>query len=202
MASEFPQSLQSQIEEVLAHSARADGERVPERPIRSLDAIASRLAYTRPTPLSQMVWGQRDPGVPSLSVDILAQASALSAAMRGLAREVTELRDSILAAAENQSASVPFPMVLTALRTTDDFRLLRDVPLTIQEMEGEYSATWVEVELTGLGQSVHEAIVNFENQLTDLFDELSVPADKLGPLPQAWKRTLEQAIERVRATAD
>jgi hypothetical protein len=108
--------------------------------------------------------------------------------------------DILVARSEDETASIAYGTWLTRLRSSQ-LQLQRPIPVVIQEYDDEVGVSWVEAELTGLGDSLHDAFTSFEQQLLELYEYLVGPdaalsgeSAELGPLPQHWRALLMSAV--------
>ena len=86
------------------------------------------------------------------------------------------------------------------LRELDDtLKLVKPIPILIEDYGDEVHATFVPVGAYGAGVDEASAISNLRGELKALYFELKDTKSKeLGKLPQQWKKTLLRILKEVK----
>ena len=117
---------------------------------------------------------------------------ALQESVQTLAKRVGELQNEI-----RQLRSLKRFVVPLATLAPYPFVLRQQIPLTIEEDDDEYVATFLEANISASGNTEADAINNFKDSLLSSYQILSeMPANRLGPLPVRQWAILNSLIHR------
>lgn len=113
-----------------------------------------------------------------------------------LAREVEELKDAVkqlvkkeLIVSQTKIYSLP----------SDQYELKIPVDVILEIYADEVLALIPDLELYGEGSNEMEALNDLKLELLDLIDNLyGLPDNELGSSPKAWKKTLNQLVNKCR----
>lgn len=194
-----------QVQEIIEREDRADLDRRVVRQDAPLqvrlelrDGVRVRLSTPN---FNRVTWGAVS------GVEIPAQRpgdldlAAVDQARR-LSRRIRELTEAV-AALERKIDEREMPQsTFLSLLDLGDLRQLRDIPVVIERSPAEVLVSWVEVEITGIGESWPEAVRSLEEQVAELFLDLQVPDAELGPLPLRWKRIISRFVGHSSAADD
>ena len=73
--------------------------------------------------------------------------------------------------------------------------LLAPIPVVV-EHDGEWSVSWLETQIVGIGESLHEAFERFEEEVLELASELLESDDSaLGSAPRRWKAVILKVVQ-------
>jgi hypothetical protein len=102
---------------------------------------------------------------------------------------------------EVQKYDTPNPFVISQkiYDLTNDNNILKEpMDIILEIYPDEVIAIMAELELTGEGSNIYEALRELKLEILDLYDELAeTPDEKLGKHPKSWKRILIRLIEKV-----
>lgn len=76
----------------------------------------------------------------------------------------------------------------------EKLKLARDIPVLLEVYEDEVIAKFVDVEVTGFGETEYEALDCLKNNLVSLYYELIEDEANLGPLPKRWLTVLKEIV--------
>jgi hypothetical protein len=108
-----------------------------------------------------------------------------------LTREISELKSEVQRLQQSRAYVVP----LTTL--TPSFRMLQQIPVTIEGDGEDFTATFIEANVSASGETEADAIANFKNSLLSSYELLeSLPASQLGPLPARQWGILRDVVKR------
>jgi hypothetical protein len=112
--------------------------------------------------------------------------------IRGLAREVSDLKCEIQRLQQSHAYVVP----LTTLAPSP-FRMVQQIPVTIEGDGEDFTATFVEANVSASGETEADAIANFKASLLSSYELLeSLPPNQLGPLPTRQWDILQDVVKR------
>ena len=131
-------------------------------------------------------------------VTSIVETSAIQSHIRVLYKSVEQLYKKLeevnekIIALENKSIIKNIKIL-----SLDDDRLkiIRDIPVLLEIYEDEVIAKFVDVEVSGFGETEYEALDNLKRNIVSIYYELKEDKDSLGPLPQKWLEILKNIIE-------
>lgn len=124
--------------------------------------------------------------VDDLSLKVESVASELKQCKKGISTVLNELRGR------------PITKQTELFEIDETLELIRPIPVVIEEYVDEVIATFPEIEAVGAGLCESEAIINLKKEIRKIFFELEgVNDNKLGRLPQGWKRVLLKVVKRI-----
>jgi len=121
-------------------------------------------------------------------------STILAAASRNinLERQLATLEKRVNQLAARRTFIVPITFL-----TPEPFVLLKDIPLTIEGDGEDFTATWLEANISASAESEADAIVNFKDCLVSRFEILEkIPVEKMGPLPKRQWQILNSVVQR------
>ena len=112
--------------------------------------------------------------------------------IRTLTNEVLMLKNEIQRLHKLRAYVVPL-----ATLTPEPFRMIQQIPVTIEGDGEDFTATFVEANVSASGETEADAIANFKDSLLSSYDVLeAMPAEQLGPLPSRQWEILHSVIKR------
>lgn len=126
------------------------------------------------------VWGRELPGVIDLQQSIFRNTSELLKGLKELALART--------------ASVIVPITTLA---PEPFDLIQTIHVVVQPVDGGFTATFFDANLSTSGDTQEEAVSNLKSLVVEVLDDLeSEPPEKLGPEPSRQLKVLRSFIKR------
>jgi hypothetical protein len=108
-----------------------------------------------------------------------------------LTHEVVGLKGEIQRLQQCRVYVVP----LTTL--TPSFRMVQQIPVTIEGDGEDFTATFVEANVSASGETEADAIANFKDSLLSSYEVLeNLPPTQLGPLPARQWEILQNVVKR------
>jgi hypothetical protein len=112
--------------------------------------------------------------------------------IRTLTNEVTMLKCEIQRLNTLRTYVVP----LTTL-TPEPFQMIQQIPVTIEGDGEDFTATFVEANVSASGETEADAIANFKGSLLSSYEALEgLPPSQLGPLPARQWGILKSVVKR------
>jgi hypothetical protein len=112
--------------------------------------------------------------------------------VRTLTNEVAMLKCEIQRLHNLRTYVVP----LATLRP-EPFQMLHQIPVTIEGDGEDFTATFVEANVSASGETEADAIANFKDSLVSSYEVLEAsPPEQLGPLPSRQWDVLQNVIKR------
>jgi hypothetical protein len=112
--------------------------------------------------------------------------------IRTLTHEVTMLKVQIQQLQNMRTFVVP----LTTL-APEPFRMTQQIPVTIEGDGEDFTATFVEANVSASGETEADAIANFKDSLLSSYELLEgMPSSQLGPLPARQWGILQNVVRR------
>ena len=109
-----------------------------------------------------------------------------------LTHEVSGLRCEIQRLQQSRVYVVP----LTTLAPSP-FQMVQQIPVTIEGDGEDFTATFVEANVSASGETEADAIANFKDSLLSSYELLeSLPPNQLGPLPTRQWDILQDVVKR------
>jgi hypothetical protein len=119
--------------------------------------------------------------------------NSLQLSLQTVNEQLASLREELR---ELRGAKV-FGLEITTL-APEPFEILRPIPVTIEGVGDNFTATYFEGNVSASGDTESDAIVNFKDSLISKYEILeSTPENILGPLPQRQWQILRTLIRRV-----
>lgn len=116
---------------------------------------------------------------------------AMKDEIQSLSRQLNELSQEIGRLQNLRSYVVP----LTTL--SPGFQMRQQIPVTIEGDGENFTATFVEANVSASGETEGDAIANFKDSLVSRYDVLaSMPGNQLGPLPARQWEVLHSVVSR------
>jgi len=113
--------------------------------------------------------------------------------IRILTSEVTMLKCEIQRLHQQRT----YVVGLTTL-TPEPFKMIQQIPVTIEGDGEDFTATFVEANVSASGETEADAIANFKESLVSSYELLEdVPAGQMGPLPARQWGILKSVVRRV-----
>lgn len=113
--------------------------------------------------------------------------------VRSLTNEVAMLKSEIQRLHQLRTYVVP----LTTL-APEPFKMLQQIPVTIEGDGEDFTATFVEANVSASGDTEADAISNFKESLVSSYEVLEdVPTNQMGPLPARQWVVLQSVVKRV-----
>lgn len=166
---------------------------VPVEVLRHLEARGQRQVISTLSRIAGVHIAHQWPGTEDRSVE--RQVSAIGPRLLRLQGQLDRIEasvDELRAEKSNLHYSTWLTMVAADGR---QLGVTAPIPVVVQELDGEWMASWLEADVKGLGDDLTEALIGFQRELIDLFNDLtSTPEDELGPLPMRWLRLLRQHL--------
>jgi hypothetical protein len=112
--------------------------------------------------------------------------------IRTLTNEVTMLKGEIQRLHKLRTYVVP----LTTL-TPSPFQMIQQIPVTIEGDGEDFTATFVEANVSASGETEADAIANFKDSLLSSYEILEgMPSNELGSLPARQWAILQDVVKR------
>lgn len=117
---------------------------------------------------------------------------SLKESVRSLTSEVQELRGEIEQLRKQRTFVVP----LTTL-APQPFQMTLQIPATIEGDGEDFTATFMEANVSASGETEADAIANLKDTLVSTYETLEeMPAHELGPLPSRQWAILKSVVKR------
>ncbi|MFZ0962452.1 MAG: hypothetical protein WAO35_16260 [Terriglobia bacterium] len=130
--------------------------------------------------------------IESLQKNLDVSIVSLKENIRSLVSEVQELRVEIQQLRKERTFVIP----LTTL-APQPFQMTLQIPATIDGDGEDYTATFMEANVSASGESEADAIANFKDMLVSTYKTLEeIPAQELGPLPSRQWAILKSVVKR------
>lgn len=112
--------------------------------------------------------------------------------IRSLSSEVQELRAEIQRLSKERTFVVP----LTTL-APQPFQMMLQIPATIAGDGEDFTATFMEANVSASGETEADAIANLKDMLVSTYETLEeIPPQELGPLPSRQWAILKSVVKR------
>lgn len=122
-----------------------------------------------------------------------ATVIAMRESVRTLTNEVTTLKCEIQRLHKLRTYVVPL-----ATLTPEPFRMIQQIPVTIEGDGEDFTATFVEANVSASGETEADAIANFKDSLLSSYEILEeMPSNELGPLPTRQWAILRDVVKRI-----
>lgn len=122
-----------------------------------------------------------------------ATVIAMRESVRTLTNEVTTLKCEIQRLHKLRTYVVPL-----ATLTPEPFRMIQQIPVTIEGDGEDFTATFVEANVSASGETEADAIANFKDSLLSSYEILKeMPSNELGPLPTRQWAILRDVVKRI-----
>jgi len=117
---------------------------------------------------------------------------AMRESIRALTSEVTTLKCEIQRLHKLRTYVVPL-----ATLTPEPFQMIQQVPVTIEGDGDDFTATFVEANVSASGETEADAIANFKDSLLSTYEVLEgASPSQLGPLPTRQWAILKSVVKR------
>jgi hypothetical protein len=111
--------------------------------------------------------------------------------IRALTDEVTTLTSEIQRLQQSRVYVVPLTTLMPA------FQMIQQIPVTIEGDGEDFTATFVEANVSASGETEADAIANFKDSLLSSYEILEgLPSSQLGPLPARQWGILQNVVRR------
>jgi hypothetical protein len=118
---------------------------------------------------------------------------AMRESVRSLTNEVATLKCEIQRLHRLRTYVVPL-----ATLTPEPFRMIQQIPVTIEGDGDDFTATFVEANVSASGETEADAIANFKDSLLSSYEILEgMPSSELGPLPTRQWTILRDVVKRI-----
>jgi hypothetical protein len=112
--------------------------------------------------------------------------------IRTLTNEVTMLKCEIQRLHQLRTYVVPL-----ATLKPEPFQMIQQIPVTVEGDGEDFTATFVEANVSASGETEADAIANFKDSLLSSYEILeAIPPGQLGPLPSRQWEVLHDVIKR------
>ena len=118
---------------------------------------------------------------------------AMRESIRTLANEVTTLKCEIQRLHQLRTYVVPL-----ATLTPEPFQMTQQIPVTIEGDGEDFTATFVEANVSASGETEADAIANFKESLLSSYELLeNLSPNQMGPLPTRQWEILQNVVKRI-----
>jgi hypothetical protein len=118
--------------------------------------------------------------------------SFLRDAVSHLTLEMTVIRTQLSQLLKSKT----FVVSLSTLEP-EPFRIVQSIPVVLEGDGNEFTASFIEGNISASGETEADAILNFKESLISNYEILEgMPADKLGPLPSRQWAILKSVLKR------
>ncbi len=121
-----------------------------------------------------------------------AALAGMRDSMQTLTNEISSLKSEIQRLERSRAYVVP----LTTL-TADNFRMTQQIPVTIEGDGEDFTASFVEANISASGETEADAIANFKESLLSSYEVLEgLTPNQLAPLPARQWGILQNVVRR------
>jgi hypothetical protein len=112
--------------------------------------------------------------------------------VRTLTNEVAMLKSEIQRLHQQRTYVVPL-----ATLAPSQFQMTKQIPVTVEGDGEDFTATFVEANVSASGETEADAIANFKDSLLASYEVLEAAPTQLGPLPARQWEILQAVIRRI-----